>query len=483
MGSLFDGIGGFPLAARMTGITPLWASEIEAAPISITKLHFPEMKHLGDITKINGAEIEPVDVITFGSPCQDLSVAGKREGLRGTRSGLFSEAVRIIKEMRKATNGKYPARIIWENVPGALSSNKGEDFKTVLEKIANIREGRVTIPKPKKWQKAGAIVGDNYSLAWRTLDAQYWGIPQRRKRIFLIADFGGESTGEILFKPDSLSWNIAESGEERERITRDTKKDFGETGFGCWQEGIQCLRGEGENRPSRPSNVIVEGVDGYNQNITGKETNTLRGGRNDKDNIPLVILNDQCGSTINIEKKEINPTLKNNKGHEPIILENHPADSRIKINEDGIVQTLSFQMGTGGGNVPMVYCMASQLQSKSVMKDKSPTIMASCNKEPNCVFTFKSFGEYKEDHISQTRKARNDLTSEDLILDHLIRRLTPLECERLMGYPDYWTQYGHNGKQISDSARYKALGNSVAIPCVFFIFTRIKNQFIKEEAT
>jgi DNA (cytosine-5)-methyltransferase 1 len=192
LGSLFDGIGGFPLAAVRNGITPVWASEIEIAPMSITKRHFPKMKQLGDIKKINGAEIEPVDIITFGSPCQDLSNAGKRAGIEGSRSNLFFEAVRIIKEMREKTHGEYPARIIWENVTGAFSSNEGEDFRTVLQEIATAAGGgAVSIPRPSSrdgWLPAGAVMGDGWSLAWRVLDAQYWGVPQRRKRIFLVAD-------------------------------------------------------------------------------------------------------------------------------------------------------------------------------------------------------------------------------------------------------------------------------------------------------
>ena len=193
LGSLFDGAGGFPFAAQQYGIKALWASEIEPFPVAVTTKRFPDMKHLGDITKINGAEIEPVDIITFGSPCQDLSVAGRRAGLDGERSGLFMEAVRIIKEMRRATNGANPVFAVWENVPGAFSSNKGEDFRVVLEELCKIKDGNANVPRPDKgkWSDAGEIVGDGYSVAWRVLDAQYWGVPQRRRRIFLVADFRG----------------------------------------------------------------------------------------------------------------------------------------------------------------------------------------------------------------------------------------------------------------------------------------------------
>lgn len=207
LGSLFDGIGGFPLAGMMHGIEPVWASEIEPFPILVTKKHFPNMKHLGSVTDINGAEIEPVDMITFGSPCQDLSVAGLQKGIHeGSRSNLFFEAIRIIKEMRGATNGEYPRFAVWENVPGAFSSNKGSDFQAVLQAFCEIADAEVHVPFPEKgkWQPAGCIVGDGYSVAWRVYDAQYWGVPQRRKRIYLVADFASERAGEILFEREGL---------------------------------------------------------------------------------------------------------------------------------------------------------------------------------------------------------------------------------------------------------------------------------------
>lgn len=220
LGSLFSGSGGFELAGKLCGITPAWASEIEPYPIAVTRSRFPKMIHIGDVSKINGAEIEPVNVITFGSPCQDLSIAGKRAGLKHegsgdeetTRSGLFMEAVRIIKEMRRATNGRYPTFALWENVPGAFSSNKGEDFRTVLEEIVKIVEPTAKMPPMPKdgWAYADLYLGDGWSVAYRTFDAQYWGVPQRRRRIYLVADFGGERAGEILFKREGLRGYFAE---------------------------------------------------------------------------------------------------------------------------------------------------------------------------------------------------------------------------------------------------------------------------------
>lgn len=214
--SLFDGSGGFPLAAAMCGIEPVMASEIEPYPIAVTRSRFPNMKHLGDVSKIKGSEIEPVDLITFGSPCQDLSVAGKRAGLDGERSGLFLEAIRIIKEMRNATANEFPRWAIWENVPGAFSSpggvHRGEDFRCVLEEFVKICEPNTTVPPADKgqWPYADIILGDGWSVAYRVLDAQYF-VPQRRKRIYLIADFRSERAGEILFKRQGLRRDLAES--------------------------------------------------------------------------------------------------------------------------------------------------------------------------------------------------------------------------------------------------------------------------------
>jgi DNA (cytosine-5)-methyltransferase 1 len=207
LGSLFDGIAGFPYAASKFGIEAVWASEIIEPRIRITKKHFPNMKHLGDITKINGAEIEPVDVIPMGSPCQDLSVAGKRAGLEGERSGLFMEGIRIIREMRNSTNGEYSKLLLWENVPGVFSSNKGNDFRAVLEEIG---ESKIPMPRSGRWATTGMVRTKTADIAWRVLDAQYWGVPQRRKRIFLVADFRGQRAGEILFVEEGSYRNFTQ---------------------------------------------------------------------------------------------------------------------------------------------------------------------------------------------------------------------------------------------------------------------------------
>lgn len=240
IGSLFDGSGGFPLAATLCGGKPIWASEVEPYPIAVTTSRLPRMVHLGSVTDVKGGEIPPVDVITFGSPCQDLSIAGKRAGLKHadngdeetTRSGLFMEAVRIIKEMRMATNGAYPRFALWENVPGAFSSNKGEDFRIVLEELIKIVEPCATVPAAGKngWPYADCYMGDGWSLAYRTFDAQYWGIPQRRRRIYLVLDLRGERAGKVLFEREGLRGYLETCGAQGKGTTPDAERSSGADG-------------------------------------------------------------------------------------------------------------------------------------------------------------------------------------------------------------------------------------------------------------
>ena len=249
LGSLFDGSGGFPLGGLLSGITPVWASEIEPFPIRVTTKRLPFMKHYGDISQMDGGLIEPVDIITFGSPCTDMSVAGKRAGLDGKQSVLFYEAIRIIKEMRCATNGKYPRWICWENVPGAFSSNSGRDFQAVLEAVIDIVEPGTSVPFPEKgkWPHADCYMGDRWSVAYRTLDAQHWGVPQRRKRIYLVADFADRrGATEVLFKSEGLSRYSAESFRAWQGTAAGVENCFGATGF-----------------------------DGYNASLTGEVSSTI----------------------------------------------------------------------------------------------------------------------------------------------------------------------------------------------------------------
>ena len=227
LGSLFDGSGGFPLAAKHSGIWPVWASEVEPFPILVTSRRLSHMTHIGDVTAVDGAEVEPVNIISFGSPCQDLSIAGRRAGLDDSRSNLFFHAIRIIKEMRQATGGQYPRFAIWENVPGAFSSNKGNDFHDVLKHFIAICDQSAAdeLPRPNRWERAGAIVGEGFSLAWRVLDAQFFGVPQRRRRIFLVCDFGSRRAPEILFDPHQLPHPPRES----EEVQQTTPATLGES--------------------------------------------------------------------------------------------------------------------------------------------------------------------------------------------------------------------------------------------------------------
>jgi DNA (cytosine-5)-methyltransferase 1 len=480
IGSLFDGSGGFPLAATMCGGTPKWASEIEPYPIAVTKSRFPDMKHLGSITDIKGGEVDPVDVISFGSPCQDLSVAGKRAGLKHeangddetTRSGLFMEAVRIIKEMREATNGVYPRFALWENVPGAFSSNKGEDFRIVLEELIKIVEPSAVMPEVPKngWPYADSYCGDGWSLAYRVLDAQFWGVPQRRRRIYLVADFRGECAGKVSFEREGLRGYFETSRTPWQAVTGDAENCSGAadckrkcygidaaitTGGNCTAQGscvyedIQAtLKAGGVHGvayalepgiAAREGGHIYEDVSGTlranagdNQMAVAYSFDSLasnsmksknphsgcrqvevakcldttdpnpcknQGGIAVVEQVPYTLkIRSGCegggkGALIQTDKSatlstlndqylfqpvgiidsiggqaergwegEVSPCLKaSHYKFAPCVaipqsvysIENHPADSRVDIDESGKVQTLTSRMGTGG-NVPMV---------------------------------------------------------------------------------------------------------------------------------
>ena len=338
LGSLFDGSGGFPLAGILSGIEPLWASEVEPFPIRVTTKRLPQMKHYGDVSALKGGDLPPVDIITFGSPCQDMSIAGKRAGLDGERSGLFHEAIRIVKEMREATNGDKPRYILWENVPGAFSSNGGEDFKAVLEAVIGVKEPACEVPAPGKngWPYADVYLGDGWSVAYRLLDAEFWGVPQRRARIFLVADFRGERAGDILFVSEGLSGYSAEGFEAWKRAARHPAAGAGASGGTAL-----CVNPQGSS-----------GVE-----ITENKTGTLVA--QDHGHHPAVMAAGFCtehsadSRSIGYEE-ETSPTLRAGVVPAAIALEHHPADSRIGIAEDNIVQTLATRMGTGGGNVPII---------------------------------------------------------------------------------------------------------------------------------
>lgn len=469
LGSLFDGSGGFPLAAIKTGIKPLWASEVEPFPIRVTQKNLPRVKHLGDIKDIDGSEIEPVDIISFGSPCQDLSIAGKRAGLEGKKSNLFYEAIRVIKEMRCKSNGKYPRYLLWENVPGAFSSNKGEDFRCVLEEITRIKDSTVKLTRPKKWEKAGEILGDNFSLAWRVLDAKYFGVPQRRRRIFLVADLDGGSSREILFEQKSMSGDTSEGCEKGKRNTRAIKESFNKK----------------------------------------------------------ICLNDQGGERMDFYSDE-SGTLRASGGIAPFVFENHSQDSRYKgpLKE---TQTLASNLGQGGNNQPFVVYDIRQTSENTKNErhniyecDVSRTIDTSGNtptrNQGGVAIVEDIYTMSKNSHFTKADKnissslVATDYKEPPLVNQKLVRRLTPKECGRLQGFPDYWCDnleienptdedlafwkevYDKDAeikglkkkktdRQIlkwlknphTDSAEYKMWGNGIALPCAVYIFKRLIN--------
>lgn len=345
LGSLFDGSGGFPLGGLLTGqITPVWSSEIEPFAIRVTTKRLPQVKHYGDVSAISGADLPPVDIITFGSPCQDMSIAGKRDGLDGSRSGLFYEAIRIVKEMRCKTNGEKPRFIVWENVPGAFSSNKGQDFKAVLEAVIGVKEPSASVPAPEKkgWPDADYYVGDGWSVAYRVLDAQWWGVPQRRKRIYLVADFADQSAPEILFNSEGVSRYSAEGFRAWQRTAAGAESGTGEAGCDGGKAGRICLNDQG----------------GTQMDVSEEVTGTLRAEEHGHQPCVLEAAGFCTEHSANARsigyEEERSPTLRAGVVPAAIALENHPADSRVKISEDGKVQTLTSRCGTGGGNVPLV---------------------------------------------------------------------------------------------------------------------------------
>lgn len=553
--SLFDGSGGFPLAGALCGITPIVASEIEPYPIAVTRSRFPNMIHLGDVSKVNGAELEPADIITFGSPCQDLSVAGKRAGLKHedngdeetTRSGLFMEAIRIIKEMREATNGKYPRYAVWENVPGAFSSNKGEDFRVVLEEFVKVVEPTAEMPPmaDRKWPYADVIVGDGWSIAYRTLDAQYWGVPQRRKRIYLVADFSGERAPQILFEREGLRRHPSESGQTRE----------GAAGTSSDRSGTADREGD--------ASYLLKIRSGVERDCYGKKA-----GKG-----PLI--QKEKSATLGVSQDQYLFTL------EVIGVENHPNDSRVKIDESGKCQSLTGRMGTGGGNVPMVMeqkAFSFDALASNSMKSKNPNSgcreveiskcldtanpdpsknqggiaiveeqdpvygidRAAYNQGKNAKYDFSideeqcatlvakgpgavcyatGNGQADNSTVSDTFGALDCMHDQKIAIigceeqekTYIVRRLTPIECARLQGFPDWWGQIDYkeyfteeeyhfwldvrntmaqiNGKPVkeytkeqmvkwynklhTDSAEYKMWGNGIALPCALHVMQGI----------
>ncbi|EOS20656.1 DNA (cytosine-5-)-methyltransferase, partial [Lachnospiraceae bacterium 3-1] len=388
LGSLFDGSGGFPLAGLLAGIRPVWASEIEPFPIRVTTKRLPSVKHLGDINGIHGDEIEPVDIITFGSPCTDMSVAGKRAGLGGKQSSLFYEAVRIIKEMRCATDGKYPRFIVWENVPGAFSSNKGEDFRCVLEEVCSVKDEGVSVPGPPKgkWPNAGEIVGDGYSVAFRQIDAQLWGVPQRRKRIYLVGDLAGWGAGKILFESEGVSGYSAEGFRAWQGAARHTEEGAGAAGG--VREGVTCLCDQG----------------GQRMDVMEDAACTLRA---EAHHPPCVL--DAAGFCTEHSaqargigyEEETSPTLRAGTVPAAVMFENHSQDTRYTGPLE-TAPTVSAIYGMGGNNQPFVAEPDTPKTMKVragksgggkgilVQEDKSATL--SCNNDQTVFVPVQAYG-------------------------------------------------------------------------------------------
>ena len=407
LGSLFDGSGGFPLGGLISGITPVWASEIEPFPIRVTTKRLPFMKHYGDVSTMDGSKLEPVEIITFGSPCQDMSIAGKRSGLNGNRSSLFYEAIRIIKEMRCATNGKYPRYIVWENVPGAVSSNGGEDFKAVLEAVIGIVQPETQVPMPEKnrWPYADVLLGDGWSVAYRVLDAQFWGVPQRRKRIYLVADFAGGSAYDILFKSEGVSGYSAEGSRSWQRTAGVASAGIGASGFdGCNASltgevsstlGVNCGMSTSRN------GIVLNDQGGNRMDVTDDVTCTLRA---EAHHPPCVMEaagfcteHSAKSRTIGYEE-ETSPTLRAGVVPATVALENHPADSRVTIAADDKVQTLTSRMGNGGNNVPLVMKIRSGCEGggKGALIQENRSATLSCNNDQT-LFEPKAYGISSKD--------------------------------------------------------------------------------------
>ena len=449
LGSLFDGSGTCPLAASAVGIIPAWASEIEPFPKAVTQSRFPKMVHLGDITKMNGAEIEPVDVITFGSPCQNLSIAGNGKGLAGQESSLFFEAVRVIQEMRCATNGRFPQIVIWENVYGAFSSTQGEDFRTVIETLWKICEGDDSVPRyaedkqgRQKWPHTGFVLGDYSSIAWRGLDAQGWGVPQRRKRVFVVLDLGGQCAGRILF--------------EREGLRRDFKK-VRRTG--------QTVRPASETSPVEHYRVYAVENHAQDSRVSLRPDNTVQtlAGRmgTGGGNVPLVLV--PCFGQASYDEyapTEQAVTLKATGGNygggtETLVLEPIGADFYNQAITGGVTMTLAAARPDHHhlpcALIPYTLKIRSGCEGGGkgalIQEDKSATL--SCNND-------------------QTLFVPTQTENGEVI--YLARKLTPTECASLQGFEKDWCALVPH----KDSAEYKMWGNGMAFPCMLYIMEGVQ---------
>lgn len=506
------------------------------------------MVHLGDITKMSGYTIPPVDVVTFGSPCQDLSIAGKRAGMAGERSGLFSEAVRIIREMRYATFGAYPKYAVWENVPGAFSSNKGEDFHAVLQSLCRVIDPDAVIPRPTdarggiKWPRAGAILADHYSLAWRTMDAQHWGVPQRRLRISLVLDLTGGRAGEILFEPESLRGHFA-PGITPGQATAGTVENGAGTAdraftlkirSGCEGGGkgalVQTEKSATLSTLQDQTLFVAEPPKAYSFDSLAsnsmKSSNPHSGCREVEiaktlDTSPPDPAKNQGGIAIldvlPFDTTQITSPQNGNNPHfgdpcHPLAATAHPpaavclnyinpvAEPLIydaRGNGDGITSPTI----TGDHNSRVTDYTAITLQGDTVAgallaRDyKSPGRADSLGRviaQPVGADLYNGTltGDKAVTLTTATGQggANTGPSVIEKIIRWIVRRLTPTECERLQGYPDGWTDLGgwvdSRGKahKAADSPRYKALGNSIALPQWYYVLGGISDR-LPEDAT
>lgn len=434
------------------------------------------MKHLGDITKIDGRTAPWVDCIIGGSPCQDLSIAGKRAGLAGARSGLFMEQIRLVKEMREASGTAYPRFMVWENVPGAFSSNKGQDFAAVLEETIRIVEPKapdIEVPD-KGWPTWGGYrdVDGRWSVAWRTLDAQYWGVPQRRRRIALVADFGGESAPEILFERKSLLGDFAASGTERERPAGEAESG---AAYAVRIRGGCDGGGKGALIQTEKSGTLGTGNDQTVFCLQGNGIDRAEtAGCNGKG-----WREDQSYTLNTVDRPAVayaNDTIYD--------IQHRSEAVRIY---GGTAPALTARMGTGGGNVPICIGNGQGDVASHLTPDVCQTL--NCMHDPMAIITPTTLDGKEQTSTLCARDykgvGRCD-TFGRVISTPSVRRLTPLECERLQGYPDGWTDIGEwvdtkgkRHKESSDAARYKALGNSIALPPWRFVLYRLCMQLGK----
>lgn len=486
LGSLFDGSGTCPLAATICGITPVWASEIEPFPVAVTTKRFPNMKHLGDLTKINGAEVEPVDIITFGSPCQDLSIAGKRAGLNGDRSSLFFHAIRIVKEMREKTNGKYPRFAVYENVLGAFSSNSGEDFREVLRQFCQVCDPSADVPRPDngKWLHDGCIMGESYSVAWRVLDAQYWGVAARRRRLYAVLDLTGGSAPKVLFEREGLQRNLEPFQKTWKAVTTDstecTSGNDSLVGLGC---GVRVAF-DNHSQDAR-----------YTQLDEVCPTLTARYGTGGN-NMPLVTEKNpraySFDSLASNSMKSKNPVSGCREVEVSKTLDtSYPDPSK---NQGGIAivesraYTLQIRSGCeGGGKGALVQAE----KSATLSTVQTQTVF---QRESDCLTPWDTQGRrcYDENGVFPTLQARENaggnqqtvLTSippssestDEKLPEWIVRRLTPQECAMLQGFPPDWA----SDIPHSDSAEYKMWGNGMALPCVLYIMEGLAAELSKE---